>query len=133
PVPTPFRVTPMLSLARPFAGLAARSLALTACLAVAGTAGAQGAPPAPAPGAGPVTTPVPQSAPLRDMRYELTFDRATASRHLVHVTTSFGVDGDAPAILSLPTWTPGAYELTPFARWVTNFAATGESGRVLAW
>lgn len=110
-----------------------RPLALLALVLFAGTAGAQGVVPAPAPGAGAVPAPVPPSAPLRDVRYELTFDRATARRHLVHVATSFGVDGDAPAILSLPTWTPGAYELTPFARWVTNFAATGDNGRVLAW
>jgi predicted metalloprotease with PDZ domain len=84
-------------------------------------------------GAGPVPAAVPQSAPVRDMRYELTFDRSTAHRRVVRVATSFAVDGgDAPVILSLPTWTPGAYELSPFARWVTGFTATGD-GKPLAW
>ena len=93
--------------------------------------------PVAAPGAGAVPAAVPQSAPVRDLRYELAFDRGTAARRIVRVTTRFAVESDAPVILSLPTWTPGAYELTPYARWVTNFAATadgaGESTRALAW
>jgi len=87
---------------------------------------------APAPGAGPVPVPVPPSAPVSDIRYELTYDRTTAARNLVRVAMTFTPSGDAPVVLSLPTWTPGAYELTPFARWVTNFAATAD-GKELAW
>jgi predicted metalloprotease with PDZ domain len=84
-------------------------------------------------GAGPVPAAVPQSAPVRDMRYELTFDRSAAQRRVVRVTTSFATDGgESPVILSLPAWTPGAYEISPFARWVTSFAATSD-GKTLAW
>ena len=32
-------------------------------------------------------------------------------------------------LLSLPAWTPGAYELTFFARWVSNFTAHAGEGR----
>ncbi len=40
--------------------------------------------------------------------------------------------GGAPVILSLPAWTPGAYEISNFARWVTEFAATSD-GKPLTW
>jgi hypothetical protein len=36
-------------------------------------------------------------------------------------------------VLSLPAWTPGAYELSHFARWVSNFEAADAGGRALAW
>ena len=38
---------------------------------------------------------------------------------------SFDVAGPGPVLLSLPAWTPGAYELTCFARWVADFTADG--------
>ena len=44
----------------------------------------------------------------------------------------FSVTGSGPVLLSLPEWTPGAYEISNFARWVVDFAATGD-GRPLAW
>ena len=45
---------------------------------------------------------------------------------------SFDVAGPGPVLLSLPAWTPGAYELTWFARWVANFTPTA-GDRSLAW
>jgi predicted metalloprotease with PDZ domain len=45
---------------------------------------------------------------------------------------TFTVGGNAPVILSLPTWTPGAYEIDNFARNVANFSAE-ETGASLAW
>ena len=35
---------------------------------------------------------------------------------------SFDVGGTGPVLLSLPAWTPGAYEISNFARWVVNFS-----------
>jgi predicted metalloprotease with PDZ domain len=35
-------------------------------------------------------------------------------------------------LLSLPAWTPGAYEISNFARWVTRFAATSD-GHAIVW
>jgi len=72
------------------------------------------------------------SAELRDMRYDVTYDRTTAPQRIIKVTTSFTVVGSGPVVLSLPEWTPGAYEISNFARWVIDFAATGD-GKTLAW
>ena len=72
------------------------------------------------------------SAPLADIRYEVTFTRANADKRLVTSAMTFTVGGSAPVILSLPAWTPGAYEIDNFARNVANFAAE-EGGSSLAW
>jgi predicted metalloprotease with PDZ domain len=69
---------------------------------------------------------------VRDIRYDVAFDRSTAAQRRVKVTTSFTVVGSGPILLSLPEWTPGAYEISNFARWVLYFAATGD-GRSLSW
>ena len=74
----------------------------------------------------------PISAPLADIRYEVTFTRANAARRLVTSAMTFTVGGNAPVTLSLPAWTPGAYEIDNFARNVANFAAE-EGGNSLAW
>jgi hypothetical protein len=36
---------------------------------------------------------------------------------------SFDLAGTGPVLLSLPAWTPGAYEVSNFARWVSEFSA----------
>ncbi|MFN8580251.1 MAG: PDZ domain-containing protein [Gemmatimonadaceae bacterium] len=72
------------------------------------------------------------SAPVADMRYEVAFDRQTATRRMLHVTTSFTTPGRDPVLLSLPAWTPGAYEISNYARSVQSFTATSE-GKPLAW
>ena len=74
----------------------------------------------------------PLSAPLTDIRYEVTFTEATARGRTIRVAMSFGTAGTAPVLLSLPAWTPGAYEISNFARWVTDFGATGD-GKPLGW
>jgi predicted metalloprotease with PDZ domain len=76
--------------------------------------------------------PVVQSAPLTNLRYEITFDSTTAEARTLKVAMSFDVAGPGPVLLSLPAWTPGAYELTWFARWVGNFTPTA-GDRSLAW
>jgi predicted metalloprotease with PDZ domain len=72
------------------------------------------------------------SAPLSDIRYEVTFTRANAARRQVTSTMTFTVGGTDPVLLSLPRWTPGAYELAEFARDVGNFAAQ-QAGTSLRW
>ncbi|HET9004849.1 MAG TPA: hypothetical protein VFN39_12675, partial [Gemmatimonadaceae bacterium] len=72
------------------------------------------------------------SAPVSDIRYEVAFDNATAPNRTLKVTMTFATSGTAPVILSLPAWTPGAYEMTWFAKWVSAFAATGD-GKALQW
>jgi predicted metalloprotease with PDZ domain len=61
------------------------------------------------------------SAPVANVRYDVTFDRATAARRTIVVAMTFDVAGDGPVLLSLPAWTPGAYELDNFARYVIDF------------
>ncbi|HEY9228098.1 MAG TPA: PDZ domain-containing protein [Gemmatimonadaceae bacterium] len=75
------------------------------------------------------------SAPIRDVKYDVTFLRANGERRAVDVTMSFTTTGTAPVLLSLPAWTPGAYEIANFARWITDFEAsgTGSGGRDLSW
>jgi len=72
------------------------------------------------------------SAPITDIRYEVTFTRANGEKHQVSSTMTFTVGGTEPVLLSLPEWTPGAYEIDNFARNVANFAAE-EAGTALSW
>ena len=72
------------------------------------------------------------SAPLTNVRYEVTADRPALAARRLHVTTTFDVAGDGPVILSLPAWTPGAYEISNFARWVSGFDAS-QGGAPVRW
>jgi len=65
-----------------------------------------------------------QSAPITDVRYEITADRAALGARKLHVATTFGVTSAAPVVLSLPAWTPGAYEVSNFVHWVSGFLST---------
>ncbi|MDQ6635629.1 MAG: PDZ domain-containing protein [Gemmatimonadota bacterium] len=72
------------------------------------------------------------SAPVTSLRYEVAADRAALASRRLRVTTTFDVAGEAPVVLSLPAWTPGAYEISNFARWVSAFVAT-QDGRPITW
>lgn len=74
----------------------------------------------------------PRSAPIDDVQYEVVYDGAAASQGAVQVAMRFSTPGNAPVILSLPAWTPGAYEISYFGKWVRNFGALGD-GRALDW
>lgn len=82
--------------------------------------------------AAPATALAQQSAPVSDLQYELAFTTATAQARSVTVTTRFQVAGAGPVLLSLPSWTPGAYEVSNFARQVSSFAAT-QAGQPIGW
>jgi predicted metalloprotease with PDZ domain len=69
-------------------------------------------------------TPAPVSAPIGNIQYDITFNRETAARRSLAVEMRFDVSGNGDVILSLPAWTPGAYEMTWFAKWVSDFEAT---------
>jgi predicted metalloprotease with PDZ domain len=73
-----------------------------------------------------------RSAPVSDIRYTLAFTRATAQTRSLHVTMSFRVESRTPVILSMPIWTPGAYEVTYFARFISAFTAR-QGERELDW
>ena len=77
--------------------------------------------------------PVPaRSAPLANLRYELTFDSASAAQRTLKVTVTFDVGGPGHVLLSFPAWTPGSYEVANFARFLTEFSATA-GGKSLDW
>jgi predicted metalloprotease with PDZ domain len=78
------------------------------------------------------STEMPTSAPISDVRYEVTADRAGLGQRQLRVVTTFGVAGTAPVVLSLPAWTPGAYEIVNFARTVSEFAAV-QGADTLRW
>jgi len=80
----------------------------------------------------PAAPPPIRSAPVSNLRYDVTFDSATAAERTIKVAVSFDVTGPGPVLLSLPAWTPGAYEITNFARWVSDFSPTG-GGKPLEW
>jgi predicted metalloprotease with PDZ domain len=89
-------------------------------------AAAQRRPPAlPAP-------PAPSAPAVGNISYELRFDSASARNRTVRVAMRFDVAGTAPVLLSIPAWTPGAYELSNYARKVSGFSATS-GGKPVSW
>lgn len=83
------------------------------------------APPGPPPAA--------WSAPaVSGLEYELVFNAGTAAARSLEVVTRFQAAGAGPVELSLPAWTPGAYEISNFARHVSAWEAT-RGGTPLTW
>ena len=72
------------------------------------------------------------SAPISDVRYEITADSGAVGRRQLGVTMSFHVSGNAPVVLALPAWSPGHYVLLWFARRVSQFSAES-NGTQLPW
>ena len=73
-----------------------------------------------------------RSVPVGNLRYEITFDSATARRHTIAVAVNFDVGDKGAVLLSFPSWTPGSYEISNFARFVSGFSATA-AGKPLDW
>ncbi len=73
-----------------------------------------------------------RSAPVSDVHYAVTFKAKQAIERKVDVAMSFTASGKDPVLLSLPIWTPGDYEVSYFARNVSQFKATSR-GRALVW
>jgi predicted metalloprotease with PDZ domain len=72
------------------------------------------------------------SAPISDVAYVVRFDSASAEAGTLHVDMQFKTPGTAPVLLSLPAWTPGAYEISNFARNVLEFRVTS-GDRPVRW
>jgi predicted metalloprotease with PDZ domain len=96
------------------------TLALLALLVAPLVAGAQARPGAP------------RSAAISDVHYVVTFKALQGIERGVDVSMSFSATGKEPVLLSLPIWTPGDYEVSWFARNVSQFAATSQ-GKALRW
>ena len=73
-----------------------------------------------------------QSAPISRVAYRVTYTRQNAANRVVPTQMSFDVTGPAPVVLSLPSWTPGEYEIYNFARNISSFAAR-QAGRDIIW
>jgi predicted metalloprotease with PDZ domain len=100
-----------------YGGLMFRSLAVTVLLASAQPLLAQ---------------PGRVSAPITDVRYEITADSAAVGRRQLGVSMSFRVSSNAPVVLALPAWSPGHYVLLWFARRVSQFTPE-QNGAALVW
>ena len=50
-----------------------------------------------------------RSAAVSNLRYEVSFDSATAARNVIAVAVTFDVGEKGLVLLSIPTWTPGSY------------------------
>src|SRR5881628_143800 len=74
----------------------------------------------------------PVSAPISEVRYEVTFTRSTAGDRRMHVVMTFNAEGNDPILLSLPAWTPGSYEIYNFAHWLIGFSASS-AAQPLQW
>src|SRR5258708_24144200 len=92
-----------------------RTAAVTASLVGGSDVQAQGSSSQPSPDS--------TSAPIANVSYALTYDRHTAPSRVVGVEMVFTAEGTGPVLLSLPAWTPGAYEISNFSRWVVGFNA----------
>ena len=63
------------------------------------------------------SSPPRRSAPLTNIRYGVTFDSTTARTRTLHGDDGVRRHRQRPVLLSLPAWTPGAYEMSDFASW----------------
>ncbi len=67
----------------------------------------------------------------QSVRYEVAV--TDPASHLFHVTAEFPSGGKDTLYLSLPAWSPGAYEIQNYARYVRGFGATSAAGQQLLW
>jgi predicted metalloprotease with PDZ domain len=72
------------------------------------------------------------SAPVTNIRYEITADSAALRSRQLVVTMRCTVRSTKPVILALPAWSPGHYALLWFASRVSDFS-TAAKGRPLVW
>jgi len=63
------------------------------------------------------------SIPIANIRYDVTFDSSRAQSRTIGVGMTFTTAAPGQVLLSLPAWTPGAYELGNYARFVDAFSA----------
>ena len=73
-----------------------------------------------------------RSAPITNVRYDVAFMAANGVDRSLDVAMTFSVAGRDPVLLSLPVWTPGSYEVSNYARFVSHFSAAAR-GTELAW
>ena len=72
------------------------------------------------------------SAPISGVAYHIAIDSADAAQRKIRVAMTFTAASAEPVLLALPAWTPGAYELSYWAKNVSAFAAAS-GGKSLTW
>ncbi|HLQ22612.1 MAG TPA: hypothetical protein VK132_05370, partial [Gemmatimonadales bacterium] len=72
---------------------------------------------------------VPLSA--QTVKYEISIPSPATS--LLHVKAEFPAAGKDTLYVSLPAWSPGAYEIQNYARYVRGFGARSATGAALFW
>ena len=75
---------------------------------------------------------VQRSIPITGIQYQVRFDSATAQSRTIEVDMSFAASSAGSVLLSLPRWTPGAYEMGNYARFIGEFSAAS-AGSALDW
>ncbi len=65
-----------------------------------------------------------RSIPLSHIRYDVTLDSTAAATQTIKVSMTFATTSAGTILLSLPSWTPGAYEISNYARFVSDFGAS---------
>jgi predicted metalloprotease with PDZ domain len=80
----------------------------------------------------PVAAQQPTSAPISDIQYTVTVDSQLGTARTIRVAMRFATTGNTAVLLSMPAWTPGAYEISNFARYVSSFTPTADN-RPLDW
>lgn len=73
-----------------------------------------------------------RSLPVSRIQYDVTIDSAAAESRRIGVSMSFTASSEGDVLLSLPAWTPGAYEIANFARYIDRFSAA-EGSDSLDW
>lgn len=71
------------------------------------------------------------SVAAQTVRYEIAVTSPAAKQF--HVTAEFPAAGKDTLFLSLPAWSPGAYEIQNYARYVHGFVAKNAAGQPLRW
>ncbi|MEO7366911.1 MAG: hypothetical protein ABIZ36_03080, partial [Gemmatimonadaceae bacterium] len=64
------------------------------------------------------------SIPLSHIRYGVTLDSAAAATQTLKVSMTFSTNSAGTILLSLPSWTPGAYVISNYARFVSGFGVS---------
>ena len=73
------------------------------------------------------------SAPIRDVRYDVTFMRSNGQQRGDRRRDDVRRPRHGAVVLSLPAWTPGAYEISNFSRWVVELRGDRRRRKPLAW
>src|SRR5437016_6014450 len=72
---------------------------------------------------------VPLSA--QTVKYEVSIP--SPATNVFHVTAEFPAGGRDTLYVSLPAWSPGAYEIQNYARYVRGFGVRSATGAALFW